>query len=283
MSVGDILAVVTILIKVGTDLYNRMESVKQAADDLLLLTVHLQILSKLFEGSEKDIIMANSSEFIKMLGILKSIQESYNKCAMVLGVESAGTKTATPKTAIYGKSFTKRVAIFARIPSILADIRYKAEQLQKISSILSVSFLSDVQKHQRKASAKESINFSIAKNTTLQNNLPDLYLSTGFTSIDRMIENLMNECKHLEYQLQECTLFPDTSAVQDYQAQNPEGASFWRDRFQKGKLYASALRYEVKTRLTSLIFFSLTHLAHHTDNRFFNRHYTFLGHASFMR
>ncbi|KAH7317453.1 hypothetical protein BKA65DRAFT_114218 [Rhexocercosporidium sp. MPI-PUGE-AT-0058] len=54
----------------------------------------------------------------------------------------------------------------------------------------------------------------------------------------------MNECKHLEHQPQETTLFPDTSDVQDYQAQNLEGASFWKDRFQKGKLYASALRYE---------------------------------------
>ena len=245
MSVGDILAVVTILINVGTDLYNRIDSVKQAADDLLLLTVHLQVLSKVFKGSENDIIMAYSSEFIRMLGILKSIQESYNKCAKVLGVEPARTTTATPKTAINGKSFTKRVVIFTRIPSILAEIRHKAELLQKISSILSVSFLSDVRKHQKNSSGMESLNSSIAKNTTLQANLLHLDLSTGFASIDRMVENLMKECKHLEHQLQETTLFPDTSAIQDYQAQNPEGASFWKDRFQKGKLYASALRYEV--------------------------------------
>ncbi|KUJ18885.1 uncharacterized protein LY89DRAFT_643409 [Mollisia scopiformis] len=244
MSVGDVIAVVTILINVGTDLYNRIDSVKQAADDLLLLTVHLQVLSKVFKGSENDIIMAYSSEFMRMLGILKSIQESYNKCAKVLGVESAGTTTATQKTAINGKSFAKRVVIFTRIPSILAEIRYKAEQLQKISSILSVSFLSDVRKHQKKSSRKEPLNSPTAKNTTLHDNLLNLDLSTGFASIDRMVENLMNECKHLEHQLQETTLFPDTSAVQIYQAQNPEGASFWKDRFQKGKLYASALRYE---------------------------------------
>jgi hypothetical protein len=258
MSVGDILAVVTILINVGKDLYDRIDSIKQADNDLLLLTIHLEVLSNVFKGSENDIILAYSSEFMRMLGILKSIQESYNKCAKVLGVEPAGMTTATQMTAINGKSITKRVMIFARIPSILAEIRYKAEQLQKITSILSVSFLSDVRKHQRKSSGKESLESSIAENTTLHDNVLDPDLSTGFASIDRMVENLMKECKHLEHQLQESTLFPDTSAVQDYQVQNPEGASFWKDRFQKGQLYASALRYEVMTLNASptLSFFS---------------------------
>ncbi|QPH05014.1 hypothetical protein C2857_002459 [Epichloe festucae Fl1] len=40
----------------------------------------------------------------------------------------------------------------------------------------------------------------------------------------------LRECKDLRQRLQEAILFPDTSAVQDYQSQNPEGASFWKDR-----------------------------------------------------
>jgi len=229
---------------VGTDLYNRIDAVKQAADDLLLLTAHLEVLSKVFQESENDIMIAYSSEVMKMLGILQSIQESYNRCAKVLGVGPSGTTTATQNTTVVGKSFTKRVVIFARIPSILAEIRYKAEQLQKLSSILSVSLLSDVRKHQKTVNANESLLIPTASNTTLHDNSRGLGLNTGFAGIDRMVENLMNECKHLEHQLQETTVFPDTSAVQDLQSQNPEGASFWRDRFQKGKLYASALRYE---------------------------------------
>ncbi|KID94662.1 hypothetical protein MAJ_09382, partial [Metarhizium majus ARSEF 297] len=59
-----------------------------------------------------------------------------------------------------------------------------------------------------------------------------------------MVGSLIKECKQLRQRLQEAILFPDTSAVQDYQAQNPEGASFWKDRFQKDELNASALRYE---------------------------------------
>ena len=47
------------------------------------------------------------------------------------------------------------------------------------------------------------------------------------------------------------------SAVDDYQTQNPEGASFWKDRFQKDELKASALRYEVKTLKTSLLLFRI--------------------------
>jgi hypothetical protein len=283
MSVGDIIAVVTILINVGKDLYDRIDSIKQADNDLLLLTIHLEVLSNVFKGSENDIILAYSSDFMRMLGILKSIQESYNKCAKILGVEPAEITTVTQKTA-NGKSVTRRVMIFARIPSILAEIRYKAEQLQKITSILSVSFLSDVRKHQLVASRKESLTSPIAENTALHDTLPDRDVSTGFASIDRMVENLMKECKHLEHQLQENTLYPDTSAVQDYQAQNPEGASFWKDRFQKGQLHASALRYEVTTLKASPTIsfpFAMSHII--LTCRFLIRCSMFLGRALYMR
>lgn len=244
MSVGDILAVVTILISVGNDIHERIEVMKQADDDLLLLTVHLKVLSRIFEASEKDVTLAYSSEFVRMLGILKSIQESYNKCAKLLGVEPAGVASATQKTARNGKSITRRVVLFARIPTIFAEIRDKAEQLQRITGILSVSLLSDVRSHQRESPGNAIAN-TTTTTTTLSNDVLDPHLRTGFTGIDRMVEHLMKECQNLERQLRDVTLFPDASAVQDYQAQNPEGASFWKDRFQKGQLYASALRYEV--------------------------------------
>jgi hypothetical protein len=153
-----------------------------------------------------------------------------------------------------------------------------------MSSTLSISFLSDVRKHQRKSSGKETLKSPVAKKTTLHENLLDLDLSTEFPIIDRMVGNLMNECKYLEQQLQEATLFPDTSAVQDYQAQNPEGASFWKDRFQKGKLNASALRYEVMTLKASYILsFYSPYRRIILTCRFLNRRFTFLGHASYMR
>lgn len=64
----------------------------------------------------------------------------------------------------------------------------------------------------------------------------------------------MKECENLRRRLQEATLFPDPSVVQDYQAQNPEAAPFWKDRFQKEELNASNLRYEVRElKLTSNI------------------------------
>ncbi|KAF2417702.1 hypothetical protein EJ08DRAFT_654437 [Tothia fuscella] len=243
MSVGDVLGIVTILIKVGKDLYNRIDSIKQAPTDLQLLTDQLEVVSKVLKESEND-IMAYSSGFTRMLNILKSIQDSYNKCAKTLGVEPAGIIIAAQKTAFHGKNFTKRVVIFARIPIILAEIREKAVQLDKISSILTVSILSEVRKHQKNSNGNEPHKSPVAIDTTLHDDWRYLNLSTGFVSIDRMVANLMKECKDLEHLLQETTLVPDTSAVEDYEAQNPEGASFWKDRFQNGNLYASALRYE---------------------------------------
>jgi hypothetical protein len=131
-----------------------------------------------------------------------------------------------------------------------------------MSSTLSITFLSDVRKHQRKSNEKETPQSPIAKSTTLHENVLKLDHRTGFASIDRMVGKLMNECKHLQRQLEEATLFPDMSAVQGYQAQNPEGASFWKDRFQKDKLNASALRYEVMMTLKHLKPFpSIRHVA----------------------
>ena len=100
-----------------------------------------------------------------------------------------------------------------------------------------------------------------------------------------MVGNLMNECKHLQRQLEDATLFPDTLVVQSYQAQNPEGASFWKDRFQKDKLNASALRYEVIMTLKASYTLSLYPpcCRNILTCRFLNRHFTFLGHASYMR
>lgn len=182
-----------------------------------------------------------------MLDILGSIEETCKNCAKALGVELAGATPATQKTGMNGRKFTTRLWIFSRIPALLAEIRYKAEHVHSMSSTLSISFLSDIRNHQRKSSGEGTLQSPIAENTTLNENLVDLDLSTEFASIDRMVGKLMNERKHLEQRLQEATLFPDTSGVQYYQAQNPEGASFWKDRFQKGKLNASALRYEVMT------------------------------------
>ena len=286
MSASNILSTLNILIKLGTEIKTRLDSLNQATDDLLLLTASLQVLLKVFEEPEnEDIIKTHSSEIVTMLDILQGIAQSCTSCAKALGVELAGATTVTQKTGMNGNFFAKRVWTFSRIPGLLAEIRHKAEQLHNMSSTLSISFLSDVRKHQRKSSGKETLKSPIAKNTTLRENLLDLDLSTDFASIDRMVGNLMNECKHLQRQLQEATLFPDTSAVQGYQAQNPEGASFWKDRFQKGKLNASALRYEVIMTLKAshtLSFYSPCRRIILTC-RFLNRRFTFLGHASYMR
>jgi hypothetical protein len=118
MSVGDILGIVTVLIKVGVDLYNRIDSIKQSPSELQLFTDQLEVLLKVLKECENG-IKADSSGFTRMLNRMKSIQESYNKCTRILGVDPAGTIAATQKTAIDGRSFTKRVVIFARIPSIL--------------------------------------------------------------------------------------------------------------------------------------------------------------------
>lgn len=258
MSAGDILAVVTILVNVGKDLHDRCVALKQVDSELLLLTTHLKVLSDVFEKLENDVILTNSLELVRTLDILKSIQRSYDKCAKALGVGSDGTTYATQKRARTAKGILVQFNLLVRIPGILDEIHDKGEQLQKVTSILSISFLSDARKQQRDSNRKDSLVPSTPKPTALPDNLLDLNLRTGLTSIDRMVESLMTECESLERQLQEITVYHDTSAIQEYEEQNPEGAAFWKDRFQQGQLYASTLRYEVNPLAPSPAFLSIS-------------------------
>ena len=87
--------------------------------------------------------------------------------------------------------------------------------------------LYDIRTQQRRSSESGIIKSTpIAKNPTIHEHLLEIGLSTEFASIDLMVGNLIKEYKLLRQRLQEVTLYPDTSAVKDYQEQHPEGASF---------------------------------------------------------
>lgn len=273
----DILSTLNFLIKLGLEIKTRLDSLNQAAGDLQLLTTNLQLLLKVFENPVNgDIIKTNLSEFMNILDVLQSIAHSCIECAKALDTDLAGATTATEKT----KRFVKRMWTFNRIPDLLAEIQRKADQLQKIYSAVHAVLLQDIRTQQERASGKEIVKSTLAvKKSAIHEHLLDLDLSTDFASIDQMVGSLMKECKHLQQRLQEAILFPDTSAVQQYQAQNPEGASFWKDRFQKDELRASALRYEVRTLKAPYSQYRRIMPTFH----FLDRHYTFLGHALYMR
>ncbi|KAH7630361.1 hypothetical protein B0T09DRAFT_321650 [Sordaria sp. MPI-SDFR-AT-0083] len=244
MSAMDIVSTVHLLINLGLDIKSRLDSLNQAAEELQLLTTNLIILSKVFEDPvHEDIFKSNVKEFTIILDVLQSIGQSCAECAKALDIDIAGAKIAT-KTESRSKRFMKRIWAFNRIPDLLADIQRKAEQLQRAYSAVSLVFLQDIKVQQGRAIGKETVESAVVRKPTIHENLLNLDLSTDFADIDRIVGSLMKECERLRQRLQEATLFPDTSAVQDYQAQNPEAASFWKDRFQKDELNASDLRYE---------------------------------------
>lgn len=240
---SDIVSALTFIIQFGVEVKDRLDSLNQAADELKLLNVTLVSLLKAFENPTNK-INTEGSEFLVMLEILDSIKDSCKKCANALDKNRAGATDAT-KIELYGKKFFKRLWNLYMIPDILTEIQHKAAQLQQISMavvVASTLVVSDVRTQQGQMSGKEIVESAhIVKETTLH------YLSTDLASIDQMMGNLMKECTNLRQQLQEATLLPDTSAVQIYQAQNPEAASFWKDRFQNDELNVSAFRYEAST------------------------------------
>ena len=255
MSALDILSTLNILIKLGSEIQTRLDSLNQAVEDLQLLNTNLKLLCRLFESPmNEDIIKTHGSEFVNIADVLQSITHSCTKCAKALNIDLAGATLAS-KTEARGKKFVKRIWAFNKIPDLLAEIQRKAEQLQQVYSAVSAVILHDIRMQQERTSGKETVEATaVVQKANMHENLLNLDLSTDFVNINQMVGNLMKECKYLRQRLQEATLFPDTSAVQERQAQNPEAASFWKDRFQKNELYASALRYEVRALKTSPLF-----------------------------
>ena len=247
MSAFDIISTLNIIINLGLDIKARFESFNQAAEEINLLNTKLRLLCKLFEDRRNDdIITTHLPEIAMIVDIVQSIAQSYTKCAKALGVEIPATNTAAPKPEARGKKYVKRLWAFYKIPDLLDEIQRKAEQLEKVYGAVSIMVLYDIRTQQRWSSESEITESApIAKNPTIHEHLLEVGVSTGFASIDLMMKNLMEECKLLRQRLQEVTLCPDRSAVENYQEQHPEGASFWRDRFQRDELCASALRYEV--------------------------------------
>ena len=247
MSAFEIISTLDIIVRVGLDIKARFESLNQAAEEINLLNIKLRLLCKLFEDRRNDdIITAHPPEMEMIVGILQSIAKSYTKCAKALGVEFPPTNTAASKPEARGKKYVKRLWTFYKIPDLLSEIQRKAQHLEKVYGAVSIMVLYEIRTQQKRPSeVRIDASTSIAKRPNTHEHLLEVGVSTEFASIDLMVGNLMNECKLLRQRLQEVTLCPDTSTVEDYQEQHPEGASFWRDRFLKDELCASTLRYEV--------------------------------------
>ncbi len=249
MLVGDIHSTLHVLIKLGLEIKFRLDSLNQAAEDLQLLTTNLKLLLTVFENpANEDIIKAHVSEFVAILDILQSIAKSCAKCAKALDIDLAGETPENANREAFGKKIVRRIWIFNRIPSLLSEIQHKAEHLQKVYSAVSVVILQDIKTKQEQPTGTEiSRTSALTERGFNHGNFDGLDFSTNFANIDLVLGNLMSECKTLRQQLQETVIYPDTSAIEHYQEQNPEGMAFWKDKFQKKELRASNLRYEVRT------------------------------------
>lgn len=158
MSASNIYDALNILIKVGLEIKNRLDSLNQAAEDLQLLTINLKLLLMVFENPvNEDIMKAHVSEFVNILDVLQSIANSCAKCAKALDIDLAGETASTGKTEALGKKILRRVWTFNKIPSLLAEIQRKAEHLQKVYSAVSVMILQDIQTQQGRTSGKEIV------------------------------------------------------------------------------------------------------------------------------
>lgn len=251
MSAPEILSTLDVLIKLGSEIQSRLASIPRAVEDLKMLDTQLRLFVSMFQNPEnKDIPLM--SEFLIIPRVLESIADLCTKCAKALDIDlvagatnAANTANATSATITepYGKKLVRRIRAFYIIPGVLAEIQRKADQLHKIyTTISSVILHSMATTHQGQ---------TIVSQTAVQEKLLHLDVSTGSVNIDQMVGGLITECKHLRQRLQEAILLPDASSVQDYELLNPEGASFWRDRFHKDELDASAFRYEVRTLSTT--------------------------------
>ncbi|KAM5489909.1 hypothetical protein MaudMau93_002771 [Microsporum audouinii] len=247
MSVSDIHTTLNVLITLGQEIKKRLNSLNQAAEDLQLLIVNLQLLMTVFENpANEDIIRAHVSEFVAMLDVLQSIADCCAKCATALDIEPPAGRDVGANKEIFGKKLIRRIWVLNKIPSLLADIQRKAEHLQRVYSAVSVMILQDVKTRQSEATGREVAGSGDRVGRDIRpEDLLNRDFTTNFASIDLLLGSLMQECQSLRQQLQDTMIYPDRSAIEHYEKDNPEGMAFWKDRFQKRELSLSAFRYEV--------------------------------------
>ncbi|KAI0143817.1 hypothetical protein GGR57DRAFT_518126 [Xylariaceae sp. FL1272] len=249
MSGAEILTTLNVLIKLGFEIMDRLDSLDRAAEDLQLLNSSLELLLKMFANpANQNIIETHPTEFLTILNILQSIVHSYTKFAKALNISSSSANNARKTTLERSKGAVRRLWTFMNIPDILADIERKADQLERIYNVVSAVILDDMRTQKREEAKNvdtvENANDITKSSTTPSDSLLPQSRNTDFEGIDIIVGNLISECRSLRERLREATLFPDTSAAQEYQTRNPEAVSFWKDRFQKPGLAASDLRYE---------------------------------------
>ncbi|KAI1259892.1 hypothetical protein F5Y18DRAFT_432864 [Xylariaceae sp. FL1019] len=249
MSGADILSTLNILIKLGFEIMDRLDSLDRAAEDLQLLNSSLELLLKMFANpANQNIIETHPTEFLSILNILQSIVRSYTKFAKALNVSASTANNARKTTLERGRGAVRRIWTFMNIPDILADIERKTDQLERIYNVVSAVMLDDMRTQDKQArdevEARQSAVDINEKSTTIIDTSSPQASATGFSNIDTVVGNLISECQNLRERLRNATLFPDTSAAEDYQTLNPEAVSFWKNRFQKPELAASTLRYE---------------------------------------
>ncbi|KAM3546782.1 hypothetical protein ARSEF1564_000358 [Beauveria bassiana] len=248
MLIGDIQSTLLVLIKLGVELKARLDALNQAAEDLQLLTTNLRLLLIVFENpANESILKEHVSEFVAILDILQSIAKSCAKSGKLLDMDPSGQAAADGGRDAFGKKMIRRIWIVKRIPGLLAEIQRKAEQLQKIYSAVSVVILQDIRANQERPpkGTESSVNSTLVAQD--YNQAKGLDFSTNFASIDIILGNLMNECKSLRQQLEDNIIHPDTSAIENYEATNPEGMAFWKNKFQKELSWISAQIVAVPT------------------------------------
>ncbi|KAM3547738.1 hypothetical protein ARSEF4850_009834 [Beauveria asiatica] len=246
MLIVDIQSTLLVLIKLGVELKARLDALNQAAEDLQLLTTNLRLLLVVFENpANESILKEHVSEFVAILDILQSIAKSCAKSGKLLDMDPSGQAAVDGSQDAFGRKLIRRIWIVKRIPGLLAEIQRKAEQLQKIYSAVSVVILQDIRANQERPprGTDSSANSTLVAQD--YNQVNGLDFSTNFASIDIILGNLMNECKSLRQQLEDNIIHPDTSAIENYEATNPEGMAFWKNKFQK-ELSTSSFRYEFK-------------------------------------
>lgn len=287
MSGSDVITTLNFLISLGSEIKSRLASIDLAAEEFQLLDAKLNVLLEVFKDPEnKDLIVL--PQFLRILDILESIEKCCTKCAKALHINVGETsETGASKAEALAKKFFKRLWTLKMIPELLAEIQRKARQLEQVHTTVILVLLKNMRTQRERTNENEASTSSVVRRRTVPENILDLDLSTQFASIDRLVGSLTEECERLRARLQEATLFPDTSAVEDYEAQNPEGASFWKYRFQKDELDVSALRYEVWTVEVSPpstpLFLSSSLFQRNRriiPTYHFCRNYTFLGPAS---
>lgn len=259
----EVIHVIQILIGVGMEIKSRLDDQNESIEELDQLVFNLEQLNRVFNETGNERLQELYGVHIGT--VLEGVKRTCESCAKYVEARSRTRTMRVVKSAwnLYKAPTVKGEVIRTsrRLAELLVTLNFvlvsdverevselRIERVRETSKVVTVTRAGAGTETGTGAGTgavtKETTEVEDTKDgsTTASSNIIALGLREAIHStIDDLVGRLKDDCQRLQAKLDRATVVVDTSSLEGLQEDNPEGISFWRDRFQAGELAVSSV------------------------------------------